>query len=119
MKRLLVLAMLMFAGAAYRESASYPVAVLDVRNIEDAMYVYFQNNASTTLNSYEFAFIFVDLAGKQHIFPLFVSGTKSVPSGDGGAVSLPTSTTMQYLFPEANAYLIKATFSDGTTWKDD
>jgi hypothetical protein len=115
---ILSFAMLLVIGARAQDS-SCPLTVTDVRNVENAMFVLFQNTGTQTITSYEFGFIFVDLRGNQHLFPLPAKGSSSLKVGNSGQLRLPTSTAASYLFPKADAYLMKATFGDGTTWTDD
>jgi hypothetical protein len=120
MKILLLASVLVVACAsAAAQAESCPVTITDVRNIENAMYVLFDNASPATLTSYQFGFTFIDSKGVAHKFPLAPSGSVSVKTGGSGRLVFPTSQTMQYLFPEANAYLLKATFADGSTWTDD
>jgi hypothetical protein len=121
MKHLLAIFVLALftAVGAHAQDASCPVTVTDVRNVENAMFVLFQNTGTQTITSYEFGFIFVDLHGNQHVFPLPAKGSSSLGVGSSGNLRLPTSTAASYLFPKADAYLMKATFADGTTWSDD
>ena len=120
MKALICLsASILFSVALQAQATSCPVTVTDVRNVEDAIFVLFQNDGSATLTSYQFGFIFVDLRGHKLPFPVLSKGAKTVAPGSGGKLALQTVQSLQFLFPEANAYLMKATFSDGTTWTDD
>jgi hypothetical protein len=104
---------------AWAQDTSCPVAVTDVRNVENAMFVLFQNTGSQDISSYEFGFIFVDFQGGQHTFPLPAKGSSQLKVGHTGKLRLASSTTSSYLYPKANAYLMKATLADGTTWTDD
>ncbi len=110
---------LLFSVALHAQNTECPVTVTDVRNVEDSIYVLFQNNGTATLTSYQFGLIFIDLKGKKLPFPLVTRGSVTISVGAGGKLSLPTTQSLEFLFPEANAYLMKATFSDGTTWTDD
>ena len=121
MKHSLVLSAfaLVFSLCAHAQDSSCPVTITDVRNVENAMFVLFDNTGTQDIRSYEFGFLFVDLQGGEHTFPLPAKGSSSLKVGHSGKLRLATSTTSSYLYPKANAYLMKATFADGTTWTDD
>ena len=121
MKRLLSLFALVLCTAlsARAQDTSCPVTITDVRNVENAMFVLFQNTGTQEISSYEFGFIFVDSQGAQHAFPLPARGSSSLKVGHSGKVRLASSTAANYLYPKANAYLVKATLADGTSWSDD
>jgi hypothetical protein len=113
-------ALVLFTAVSARaQDTSCPLTVTDVRNVENAMFVLFENTGTQAISSYEFGFLFVDLKGEAHTFPLPAKGSSSLKVGQSGKLRLATSTTASYLFPKANAYLRTATFADGTTWSDD
>ena len=107
------------ASSFYAQAQSCPVTITDVRNIEHTLFVLFENSGSATLTEYQFGLIFIDVTGRQHPFPLRIKGSKAVEPGAQHTVSLSSREALQFLYPEANAYLLEARFSDGTTWTDD
>jgi hypothetical protein len=114
-----LLGILLISSGAHAQANSCPVAITDVRNVANTLYVLFQNNGSATLTSYEFGFIFIDLEGQAHPFPQHAHGSRAMKAGQSGKLALPTKQASEFFYPKANAYLMKATFADGSRWKDD
>jgi hypothetical protein len=114
-----VLQALVLAGAAIAQTSQCPVTISEVRNIESRMYVSFENDNASSITSYQFGFMFVDLKGKQHQFPVPMGKKENVAPGKKWIAMFPSADSLSYLFPQANAYLSKVTFADGTTWNDD
>ena len=120
MKRIhIILQALALAGSAIAESSQCPVTISQVRNIESRMYVSFENDNTSAITSYQFGFVFVDSNGKQHQFPSPMGKSENVAAGKKWTAVFPSAQSLSFLFPQANAYLTKVTFANGTTWTDD
>lgn len=111
-----ILVMVLSGSALSQESC--PVQVTDVRNINAGVTVVLKNN-SAAITSYEFGIFFSDFEGRTYIFPFPLVRKDNLAAGQSRTASFPTLDSLQFLFPEAGAYLLKVSFADGSSWADD
>ena len=64
---------------------------------------------------------FVDSNQQVHFLPVLAQdpATRRVTAGASAIVVYPAPEMQQYTFSVANAYLLRATFTDGAIWSDD
>jgi hypothetical protein len=96
-----------------------PLQLTDVRNIEESLVVVFTNTASSAVTSYEFGLSFQAITGQHFAFPLSLLRQDRVPVGAHRKAVFHSLESLQFLFPLATSYLLKASFADGSSWADD
>jgi hypothetical protein len=117
--RLLALSVLVAVSTASGQSTACPITITNVRNIESKMFVDFRNSGSATISSFQFGFTFVDVRGKSYTFPFLLGGSGAIGVGQEHTSVFPNIATLRFLFPKANAYLLRAAYSNGAKWTDD
>lgn len=120
MKSAIVLTLFLAAvPAVFAQSEPCPLKVTDVRNVEASLEVLFTNSSSSPVSSFEFGMSFRDIEGQTLSLPFPLLRTQTVKPGQSRLAIFPTLESLQFLFPEASAYLLKVSFADGSSWADD
>jgi hypothetical protein len=96
-----------------------PVAITDVRNLDTRIFVVFTNTSGKRLDSYQFGLEFFDENGTSHPYPENFKAIAHVPSRNHFIAYWRSAHTLKFLYPRAHAYLMQASFDDGSTWTDD
>jgi hypothetical protein len=81
--------------------------------------VLFTNTSGKRLDSYQFGLEFFDDHGGSHPYPENFRAIAHVPFGRRFVAYWHSAHTLKFLYPRAHAYLLKASFDDGSTWADD
>jgi hypothetical protein len=116
------IAMMLLALASLRVSAqtnSCPLQPVLVTNLASHISVSLQNASGKQVASYHVGITFYDVNGKAHIFPHSFSDNIAMKSRGKRTAIWHSPNSHQFLFPLAQAYLLDATFTDGTSWTDD
>ncbi len=120
---LMTLMTVALAGAAKVPSSAAasgcPVTISDVRNLDTRIFVIFQNTSGKRIQSYEFGLKFYDTDGAEHVYPETFTGRAQVKTNHPFVATWRSPYTLEYLYPQARAYLLNATFADGSAWADD
>jgi hypothetical protein len=116
---LTILVMIGLSLPGKTQSQSCPLQATLVKNIGPQLSLDVQNMSGKQLASYQFAVVFFDTAGRAHAFPVLLNGTTAMKPQLHRRAVWQNRLTLQYQFPLAQAYLVKAKFSDGTLWMDD
>jgi uncharacterized membrane protein YoaK (UPF0700 family) len=101
------------------QTNSCPLQPVFVKNLASQVSVSLQNTSGKQVGSYRVGLTFYDVNGKIHAFPHSFSDNIALKSHGKRTAIWHTSSSHQFLFPLAQAYLLDATFADGTTWADD
>ena len=118
--RLAVLALVLSAFcAAEGQSSSCPVQPILVKNTDSQLAIEFDNLSGKQIASYGFRLKFFDLRGKAHPFPQPLTGNVQLSARGHRHAIWRTRLAQQFLYPYAQAFLQKVTFTDGTSWVDD
>jgi hypothetical protein len=96
-----------------------PVSISDVRNLDTRIFVQFTNVSTKQLRDYEFGLTFVGTDGVEHTYPETLSAVSKVQHRKRFMATWKSPYTLDFLYPQARAYLLRATFTNGTTWSDD
>ena len=119
MKTAILLAFsLAIATPTLSQTTSCPVQPKLVKNVNSQISVDFQNTSGKQLASYKFGLTFFDTNGQAHSFPHPLTGNIPLRVQVRRVAIWQTRSSLQFLFPLAQAYLMQATFSDGTSWTD-
>src|SRR4051794_16504495 len=96
-----------------------PVQPTLVKNINSRISIEFQNTSGKEIATYRFGLTFLGSNGEPHHFPKSLSGAVPLRAHRHRAAIWATPSASHFLFPVAEAYLLEATFTDGTSWTDD
>jgi hypothetical protein len=110
---------LTFAWTAEAQSTSCPIQPTQVKNIDSQLAIEFDNVSGKQIATYGFGLTFFDLRGKAHAFPQHLSGNVQLPTRGHRRAIWQNRLAQQFLYPYAQAFLQKVTFTDGTSWVDD
>jgi hypothetical protein len=117
-----ITAIMLLALSSVRVSAqtnSCPLQPVLVTNLASQISVSLQNTSGKQVASYHVGITFYDVNGKSHVFPHSFSDNIAVKSRGKRTAIWHSPNSHQFLFPLAQAYLLDATFTDGTNWIDD
>jgi hypothetical protein len=101
------------------QTASCPLQPVLVKNLASQISVSLQNTTGKQVASYHLGLTFYEVNGKTHHFPQSFSDNIAMKAHGKRTAIWHSPTSRQYLFPLAQAYLLDATFTDGTSWTDD
>jgi hypothetical protein len=101
------------------QTNSCPLQPVSVKNLASQISLSLQNTSGKQVASYRVGLLFYDSNGKAHAFPHSFSDNIAMKSRGKRTAIWHTSSSHQFLFPLAQAYLLDATFADGTSWTDD
>ena len=96
-----------------------PLQPVLVKNVASQISVSLQNTSGKQIASYHVGLTFYDVNGKAHAFPHSFSDNIVMKSHGKRTAIWHSPNSHQFLFPLAQAYLLDATFTDGTSWTDD
>src|ERR1041384_2262752 len=105
-------------STALSQTASCPLTPTLVKNTNSQFVIDVQNTSGKQLNSYQFGLMFYDVAGQAHAFPQPLAGHIPLQAQVRRLAVWHNRLSLQYLYPLAQAYLLRATFSDGSNWSD-
>jgi hypothetical protein len=105
--------------AAAQDASGCPVTVTDIRNLDTRIFVMFTNASTKRLDSYEFGLDFYGIDGKVRQYPETFKSVAHVGARKRFLAYWKSGHTLQFQDPGAKAYLLRATFSDGSAWADD
>ena len=101
------------------QTNSCPLQPLLVKNLASQISVSLKNIGPKQVASYQIGLTFYDVNGKVHAFPHSFSDNLTLKTRGKRTAIWHSPNVHQYLFPFAQAFLIDATFTDGTSWTDD
>src|SRR6266481_9715447 len=119
MKTAVLLFSLLAVAPTLSQTTLCPLRPNLVKNVNSQISVDFQNTSGKQLASYKFGLTFFDSNGQAHSFPHLLTGNIPLRVQLRRLAIWQTRSSLQFLFPLAQAYLVQATFSDGTSWIDD
>jgi hypothetical protein len=105
--------------AALAQTNTCPLQPVLVKNLASQISVSLQNTSAKQVASYNMGLTFYDVNGKAHVFPHSFSDNIAMKSHGKRTAIWHSPYSHQFLFPLAQAYLLDATFTDGTSWTDD
>lgn len=91
----------------------------EVKNIASEIAVSLQNTTGKQVASYTFGLTFYDVNGHAHSFPHQFTDSVKLASHERRTAVWSLPQAHQFLFPLAQAFLLEASFTDGTDWVDD
>ncbi|HEV2699693.1 MAG TPA: hypothetical protein VGU90_17000 [Terriglobales bacterium] len=98
---------------------SCPLQPILVKDVASQIAISLQNNSGKQVVSYTVGLTFYDVNGHAHAFPHHFTDSVQLSTHGRRTAIWNSPTAHQYLFPFAQAYLLEATFTDGTDWADD
>lgn len=104
---------------ALAQTNSCPLQPFLVKNLASQISVSLQNTSGKQVASYRVGLTFYDVNGKAHNFSQSFSDHIAMKSHGKRTAIWHSAAAHQFLFPLAQAYLLDATFTDGTSWTDD
>src|SRR5438067_12614170 len=111
--------LLLMSLPAIAQSSSCPLQPILVKDIASRISVDLQNSSGKQVASYTVALTFFDVNGHAHAFPHEFTDTVKLKQHGKRTAIWSSPMANQFLFPLAKAYVIQATFTDGTDWTDD
>ncbi|HXU14138.1 MAG TPA: hypothetical protein VN708_03340 [Terriglobales bacterium] len=111
-------AWVLFPCTAGAQSGSCPIQPTLVKDIDSQIAIEFTTAGGKTVVSYQFALTFFDHAGKAHIFPHSLAAGVQMNGHSRRTSIWQTQMAQHFLYPYAQAFLQRVTFSDGTSWVD-
>ena len=113
------IALLITSATAFGQSNNCPLQPILVKNVASQIAVSLQNTSGKQVAAYHLGLTLIDVNGKSRPFPhAFADNITLKPQGKRMAI-WRSSQAHQFLFPVAKAYVLDATFTDGTEWLDD
>ncbi|PYV82966.1 MAG: hypothetical protein DMG93_10110 [Acidobacteria bacterium] len=113
------LLLLLMSVAAMGQSNTCPLQPILVKNVASQISVSLQSTSGKQVTAYHLGLTFFDVNGKAHLFPHTFADNVALKSQGKRKAIWHSPQAHQFLQPLAKAYLLDATFSDGTEWLDD
>jgi hypothetical protein len=113
------LLLLLMSAAAMGQSNACPLQPIFVKNVASQISVSLQSTSGKQVTAYHLGLTFFDVNGKARKFPQTFADNVALRSHGKRTAIWNSPQAHQFLQPLAKAYLLDATFSDGTEWLDD
>ncbi len=110
---------LTFVRVAEGQSTSCPIQPTQVKNIDSQLAIEFDNVSGKQIATYGFGLTFFDLKGKAHAFPQPLAGNVQISNRAHRHAIWQNHLALHFLYPYAQAFVQRVTFTDGTSWADD
>jgi hypothetical protein len=107
------------SAAAMGQSNACPLQPIFVKNVASQISVSLQSTSGKQVTAYHLGLTFFDVNGKARKFPQTFADNVALRSHAKRTAIWNSPQAHQFLQPLAKAYLLDATFSDGTEWLDD
>jgi hypothetical protein len=104
---------------ALAQTSSCPLQPVLVKNVASQISVSLQNTTGKQVRAYHMGLTFLDVNGGVYPFPHTFADNIALKSHGKRTAIWHSPQAHQFLQPLAKAYLLDATFSDGTQWFDD
>jgi hypothetical protein len=104
---------------ALAQTNSCPLRPVLVKNVASQISVSLHNTSGKKVTAYHVGLTFFDVNGKARRFPQTFADHIALKSHGKRTAIWNSPQAHQFLQPLAKAYLLDATFSDGTEWLDD
>lgn len=115
----LIILLVLMGLPCMAQQQSCPLQPTLVKNNAAEISISLQNTTGKQITSYHFGLTFQDVNGGTHVLPQeFVDRFTLKPFARRTAI-WHSPQALQFSFPFAKAYLLDATFRDGTQWIDD
>ena len=105
--------------SALAQTNSCPLQPVLVKNVASQISVSLQNTSDKQVTAYHLGLMFLDVNGRVHPFPHTFADSIALKSHGQRTAIWHSPQAHQFLQPLAKAYLLDATFNDGTQWLDD
>lgn len=117
--RLILWCLLAVSLPTFAQTNSCPLQPISIKNLASHISLSLQNMSGKQVTSYHVKLAFIDANGRIHSFPHTFAGHGALKSGGERTAIWHSPQAQQFLMPQAMAYILDATFSDGTGWLDD
>jgi len=114
-----ILLLMMMSLPCWAQQNSCPLQPVLVKNVASQISVSLQNKSNQQVANYHLGLTFRDVNGGTHVFPQRFGDLIMLKSRGRRTAVWHSPQALQFLFPLAKAYLLDATFTDGTEWIDD
>jgi hypothetical protein len=111
--------LLLMSLAAMAQGNACPLQPVLVKNVASQISVSLQNASGKPVTAYHVGLTFFYVNGKARKFPQTFADNITLKSHGKRTAIWNSPQANQFLQPLAKAYLLDATFSDGTEWLDD
>src|ERR1043165_1848812 len=111
--------LLLISVGAIGQSNTCPMQLVLVKNVASQISVSLQNSSGKQVTAYHVGLTFLDVNGRVRPFPHAFADSIALKSHGKRTAIWHSPQAHQFLQPLAKAYLLDATFSDGTEWLDD